>query len=222
MNFAPVRKSKHNGVKTVCAHGHLRWPPTADELDALYRSGTPTREIAERYGVAMVTLRQRRRRLGVSLPTERERFNAMTRATKTGCIEWTGSKNGRGYGLFTCERPNHHRSAKTHRIAWEWANQASLLPGSVIMHECDNPCCVNPDHLTLGTHKQNSQQAWERGRRKPIRGEKNTRAQLTKVKVIEARARFVRGESIPKIAEEYGVKYPALYNAVRGRTWKWL
>ena len=151
-----------------------------------------------------------------------ERFMEKTVRDASGCLLWTAAKAKFGHGLFTVALPNHHRVAKAHRIAWEIANRASLLPGSVIRHTCDNPACVEPAHLIAGTQAENVKDSWERGRSWRHRGESSQKAQLTEAQVLDARLRFKTGEPIPKIAAEYGVKYPALYNAVQGRSWAWL
>jgi len=83
------------------------------------------------------------------------------RTKKVGdCIEWTGAKNGNGYGQVGY----HYKHYTAHRLAFLLAN--GYLPnGLVIMHSCDNKLCVKPDHLVAGTHQQNIADAWTRNRR---------------------------------------------------------
>ena len=79
------------------------------------------------------------------------------------CIEWKGSKDSQGYGRVKVGG----KTTAAHRIAWEEHHGKGIPEGSVILHDCDNPSCVNPDHLTLGTQSQNIRDAFARGRKKP-------------------------------------------------------
>lgn len=75
--------------------------------------------------------------------------------TEGGCWEWRGARNGHGYGLLNKDR--------AHRLMWE-ARNGPIPDGLVIRHRCDNPPCLRPDHLEVGTKKQNSRDMVERGR----------------------------------------------------------
>lgn len=102
--------------------------------------------------------------------------------SETGCWEWTGSRNKKGYGLIGGEI-NGKRYAKkgarmlAHRVAW--IIFIGDIPGSddahgtVVMHVCDNPGCVNPQHLRLGTQADNVADMISKGRK--IAGEFQTR-----------------------------------------------
>ena len=75
------------------------------------------------------------------------------------CWMWTRSRGTYGYGQMW----DGHTIRGTHRIAWELANDSEIPEGMVIRHACDNPPCVRPEHLSLGTHKENSLDWVERG-----------------------------------------------------------
>jgi hypothetical protein len=78
----------------------------------------------------------------------------------TDCWEWQGGKNNVGYGMI-----RHGDKMRTaHRVSYEEHTQTTILPDMCVMHSCDNPCCVNPQHLSLGTHKDNSQDMVKKGR----------------------------------------------------------
>lgn len=78
----------------------------------------------------------------------------------TNCQEWGGRKTAKGYGLASC--PKRKTTTTAHRLAWE--NHAKIMapPGMVVRHTCDNPSCVNPDHLILGTYTENERDKWTR------------------------------------------------------------
>lgn len=85
--------------------------------------------------------------------TPDERFDEYTYPEpNTGCFIWAGPEDGKGYGVLFLGRRNHTKSA--HRFAWERAN-GPIPKRLCVCHKCDTPCCVNPDHLFLGTHLQN-------------------------------------------------------------------
>lgn len=75
------------------------------------------------------------------------------------CIEWQGSRNRNGYGSVRAEG----RTWLAHR--WAWVQVHGPIPeGLVVRHRCDNPPCVNVEHLEIGTHADNMRDAVERGR----------------------------------------------------------
>lgn len=82
-----------------------------------------------------------------------------------GCWEWTGSKDGQGYGTISYAPINS--PYKAHRLAYELRNGA-IDKGIVIMHKCDNPGCVNPDHLQAGTQKENVRDMVRKDRQNPL------------------------------------------------------
>jgi HNH endonuclease/helix-turn-helix protein len=71
-----------------------------------------------------------------------------------GCIPWIGSKTGKGYGTMRLGKPGS-RGTTAHRIAWV-LKFGDLAPGVLVLHRCDNPSCVNADHLFLGSAKTNT------------------------------------------------------------------
>ena len=78
----------------------------------------------------------------------------------TDCWEWQGGKNNIGYGMMR----DGKKMRTVHRVSFEEHNQINIPPDKVVMHQCDNKICANPAHLSLGTHKDNSQDMIRKGR----------------------------------------------------------
>jgi hypothetical protein len=98
--------------------------------------------------------------------SEQERIDAFwKRVDKTdSCWMWIGSKNSRGYGNFNVRTSDQWMNYLAHRLSWAIANNQEVATHLVVRHGCDIPLCVNPDHLTIGTQKDNIRDAWDRGR----------------------------------------------------------
>lgn len=77
------------------------------------------------------------------------------------CWPWLGGLQGKGYGQFYREK---HRPVGAHRYSWELANGRPVPPGMQVMHSCDNPPCVNPAHLSVGTCADNRRDCSDKGR----------------------------------------------------------
>jgi hypothetical protein len=145
-----------------------------------------------------------------------------------GCWMWTGAKQPAGYGIFTVGQKNYY----AHRVSWEIANGRSVPAGLHVCHRCDNPPCVNPDHLFAGTAADNQRDCRAKGRR-PLAsqtrhvGIANGRAKLTEAQVIAIRSRYaalprkqrVRRGSLSALAAEYGVSSELVLRIVRGGIW---
>lgn len=87
------------------------------------------------------------------------------------CLEWRGDRDPHGYGRKTIRGKNWF----THRLAWSWANECwgadgpKIPRGMCVLHRCDNPPCINPDHLFLGTQLDNIRDMYSKGKvRRPI------------------------------------------------------
>lgn len=81
------------------------------------------------------------------------------------CWEWIGARIPEGYGQLSVDG----RVVGAHRLAWELAHGASIPPRLLVRHRCDNPKCVRPSHLALGTVRDNARDSVERGRNKEVR-----------------------------------------------------
>jgi hypothetical protein len=144
-----------------------------------------------------------------------ERFWAKLRADSPDvCWPWPGGKLTSGYGLIR----SHGRAHLAHRVSWELHNDQRIPDGMVILHSCDTPQCVNPNHLSVGFKADNSADMISKGRQ--ARGRRVATAVLTETQVAEIRTRNASGASTRTLASEYGVSQTAITNVTSGKTWK--
>lgn len=147
-------------------------------------------------------------------PTLAERFWAKV-AKSDGCWEWTAARTPMwGYGHI---RVGGHTGSiqGAHRVSWTLAN-GPIPPGMEVCHRCDNPPCVRPDHLFLGTGQANSDDKMAKGRDRKALGAANGRAKLTADQVAEIRRRVAAGETQTSVARDFGVNSAHVSRLVRG------
>lgn len=140
------------------------------------------------------------------------------------CWVWCGLKDHRGYGKFS---PTHGHPTGAHRYSWELAN-GTIPDGMVVCHQCDNPWCVNPKHLFLGTPEDNVQDAIRKGRFQVVKdnllsskvGEDHANAVLTEDVVRRIRKEYGDGgTSCVKLAHKYGVSKTTIHLIVSRKAW---
>jgi hypothetical protein len=134
--------------------------------------------------------------------------------TSNNCWLWVKARNNNGYGLTNGD--------KAHRYAWRLFN-GTIPANKHVLHKCDVRNCVNPDHLFLGTHKDNMADMVKKGRLvvPNVEGEHNPQAKLNKVKVARMRQlRLKTNMSYRKIANLFGVSDMTAYRAIKGVNWK--
>lgn len=139
----------------------------------------------------------------------------------TGCWEWIGTKR-RGYGRTTTgsRTDGTRKSISAHRLSYQLF-KGDIPPGYEICHKCDNPSCINPDHLFAGTRQDNVDDREKKGRNVVPRGENNGRAKLSANDVYAARIeRVTKGTSFQALAHKFGVSKKAIMDAVMGKHWQ--
>lgn len=136
-------------------------------------------------------------------------------SAKWGCWEWMGRKNGKyEYGLVITKE----ETAMAHRVAWELTH-GRIPDGMLILHHCDNPPCINPGHLYLGTHLDNARDKVNRGRIQ--RGEDHFKAKLRESDIVAIRKMYIpRRFSLRKIAAMYDVTYQNIEKIVKRQAWR--
>lgn len=130
------------------------------------------------------------------------------------CILWDGARSGDGYGTVTINGKQH----AAHRIAWAKAN-GEIPAGKWVLHKCDNPICVNPEHLFVGTPKENIQDCISKGRRNTPRGSCHANAKLTEDQVRQILVK-ARDTKRAELARGYGVSEALISLIVAKKIWK--
>lgn len=157
----------------------------------------------------------------------------------SGCWLWLGAYRSKKYGIIALRG----KVVGAHRFSWQADRGVEPPPDRFICHRCDNPACVNPDHLFLGTRQENVDDMMRKGRhvapsgerngarrhperfaeaRAAHRGEGSGTAKLTAAQVMEIRRRFKAGESRTQLAKAFahtGVTYDAIKQLIRRATW---
>ena len=144
-----------------------------------------------------------------------------------GCWIWTGAKGARGYGRITVVEADGKKIAKNaHRVAWELTH-GPLLKGQLVCHNCpggDNPSCVNPAHMFIGSHKENMRDMAKKGRQafqsSPEKIALSRASKLSEDDAREIRTLSDAGFPLQDIAERFGVHRLTVIDVVARKTWR--
>jgi DNA-binding XRE family transcriptional regulator len=134
------------------------------------------------------------------------------------CVIWSGGLTDSGYGSVKRLGPDGRRVSYAHR--WVWIQKHGPIPaGMVVMHACDVPACVNLDHLSVGTQRDNVHDSMAKGRFSSNVGIDNPRAKLNYPVVREVRRRLAAGATQREVAQEFGVSRSCISDVQTGRCW---
>jgi hypothetical protein len=133
---------------------------------------------------------------------------------RSGCWNWEGGKDANGYGSMNV----HGAPMLAHRISYT-IHKGDIPKGLYILHSCDNPSCVNPDHLSAGTQADNVADMHNKGRarKRALKGESHANSKLT-----DADVRYIREskETVMDIAKKLNVSRAIIYDVKARKTWR--
>ncbi len=144
-----------------------------------------------------------------------ERFWAKVHIDSSACWEWTAGRVTDGYGCFWVDG----RNIRANRMSWQMF-YGEIPPGIFVLHRCDNPACVRPDHLFLGTNADNMRDCAQKGR--IANGERQGLARLTHDQVKKIRELLAAGQGLTSLAREFRVTPQQIYNIKHKKSWGWL
>lgn len=153
-------------------------------------------------------------------PSAKDRLFSGIEKRANGCWIWTkalGGGDGRGVIYY------NGRQQYAHRVSWILF-RGTIPDGLYVCHRCDEPRCINPDHLFLGTQTDNMRDCSEKGRvnKKGVPGEHNGGSKLTAESVRHIRCLLSDGHTRREIAEMFSVCVSTIGHIATGRTWKCL
>jgi len=149
--------------------------------------------------------------------TNIERFMSKIREGSNGCWNWIGGTRGGEYGGFWVDG----KTVRAHRYSYE-TFVGSIPDGLSILHKCDNPPCVNPNHLFAGTASDNARDMVDKGRAPDQRGSSNPCSKLDEESVVKISNMIDSGVIQIDIARQFGVSPQLITDIKKGRRWSWL
>jgi len=136
------------------------------------------------------------------------------------CWEWLGSIDSYGYGRIIISRNGSRTQLRASRLSWVLHNKRPIPRGLVVCHSCDNPLCINPHHLWVGTIQDNNNDKASKNRSyKPI-GELHPQAKLTREEVNQIRElRANNKASVIELSHQFGVSRSQIYRIILNQRW---
>lgn len=189
----------------------------SDTLDELANALSTAQGDPHAEAIAIRPVLRRWRKINYSKGrTPTQRFMASVGFGSTDCWYWLGYLDALGYGRSAVVEGE----SKAHRAAYR-IFKGEISTGLEVMHSCDARSCVNPEHLSLGTHTENVADMVRKARQRTgdVAGEKNGMAKLTREKVAKIRELKAQGVKQVDIAHFFGVSPMAVSRVARGQSW---
>lgn len=131
------------------------------------------------------------------------------------CWIWKGNKSPQGYGFIVTDQKMY----RSHRVCYELCN-GPIPKGMYVCHRCDNPQCVNPSHLWLGTPAENNRDRANKKRNNHTFGELHPSAKINSADVVEIRKMAEQGVRQRDIATLYGITQHSVWSIIHRKTWQ--
>jgi len=139
-------------------------------------------------------------------------------ANNNSCWEWSAFKL-RGYGKFSITiSPNKDLPIIATRLAYFLHYKIDPI-GFAVLHKCDNPSCCNPNHLFLGTNKDNTNDMYAKGRANPPKGNNHWGAKINEEKAMLVKERYKNGETQREIAITLGINQSVISRIIHNKAW---
>lgn len=150
-----------------------------------------------------------------AIPIKKRFYSKVILPNDDGCMIWSAGKDSWGYGHLNINKS----MAKAHRLSYE-LHYGEIPNGLLVLHKCDNPPCVAPEHLFLGTTLDNTKDCISKGRfTKPRIGENNPVSKLNVEAIRDIRKRLSNGETQQSIAKFYKISHATIYYVKNNKTW---
>jgi len=150
---------------------------------------------------------------------ELDRFLSKTQENSSGCLLWMGASTRFGYGHFRRKINGQWKMYKAHRFSYEQL-YGPVPDGLCVLHSCDNPKCVNPNHLSVGTKKDNAQQRKQRGRQRWGRNPQHNWLTFALAQIIRQYQRDNPTMKQKNIAEVFGISTAQCSRILNNHIWQ--
>jgi len=145
-------------------------------------------------------------------------IHSKTKINNNGCWKWQGSLSKWGYGDVRIGPVSNKRHVNAHRAAWLYFNE-SIPSGLFVCHKCDVRSCCNPDHLFLGTAKQNQQDMIKKNRKNVLKGDACPYSKRNEKTVIEIIQMLASGANCAEVGRRFNIDRRQISDIKRGRRW---
>jgi hypothetical protein len=144
-----------------------------------------------------------------------QKLLSRSKSTVDGCWLWQGAKIPDGYGQL---QGPQGKVVLVHRLSWQLF-RGPIPEKAQVLHKCDVPSCLNPEHLFLGSQRDNILDMKAKGRLVTFSGERHGMAKLKWVHIRKIRSQYSLGKTRAQLAQEYAISWSQLNRIVKGTSW---